>query len=57
MVFHRIDEAKGWRIIGDRHRLEFVVWHQAATHMGLPEAWLEKNVMTCPAGSRTVKTS
>ena len=41
----------------DRHRLELIVWHPAATHMGLPDAWLEKNVMTCPAGSWTVKTS
>src|SRR6267143_6991846 len=26
-------------------------------HVGLPEAWREKNVITWPAGSRTVKTS
>jgi hypothetical protein len=29
--------------------------HPAYT--GLPETWLEKNVITWPAGSRTVKTS
>jgi hypothetical protein len=33
------------------------VGHQVPVHVGLPEAWLEKNVMTWPAGSRTVKTS
>ena len=33
------------------------VGHQVPAHMGLPDAWLEKNVMTWPAGSRTVNTS
>jgi hypothetical protein len=26
-------------------------------HTGFPDAWLEKNVKTCPEGARTVKTS
>ncbi len=34
-----------------------VVGHQASCHIGFPDAWLEKNVITCPAGSWTVKTS